>query len=126
MAILRASAQAEMQLDAALRAIHLTADRWRALVFMHRHPESSMADLINALVMPPTSATRTVDALVDIGAVFRTHDSADRRRVVLQVSTDGLALIAAATRALELVELPEPEVERISGRADHSPDGSQG
>lgn len=65
-----------------------------------------MADLINALVMPSTSATRTVDALVDVGAVFRVHDPTDRRRVVLHVSADGLGLIDAAAEVLDLVDVP--------------------
>lgn len=107
LAILSAYAQVEAQMDAALRSINLTVDRWRALAFMHKNPGSSMADLINALVMPSTSATRTVDALVDLGAVFRAHDPADRRRVVLHVSTDGLELIDAAAAALDLVDIPE-------------------
>lgn len=106
LAILSASAQVEAQMDGALRAIDLTVDRWRALVFMHKNPGSSMADLINALVMPSTSATRTVDALVDVGAVFRVHDPTDRRRVVLHVSADGLGLIDAAAEVLDLVDVP--------------------
>lgn len=94
-------------MDGALRAIDLTVDRWRALVFVHKNPGSSMADLVSALVMPSTSATRTVDALVDLGAVFRVQDPSDRRRVVLQVSADGRGLIDAAAQVLDHVDVPE-------------------
>lgn len=107
LAILSASAQVEAQMDGALRAIDLTVDRWRALVFVHKNPGSSMADLVSALVMPSTSATRTVDALVDLGAVFRVQDPSDRRRVVLQVSADGRGLIDAAAQVLDHVDVPE-------------------
>lgn len=103
---LRSLALVQAQVDTALRAIDLTVDRWRALWFIRRNPGSAMADLIDALVMPSTSATRTVDALVEVGAVFRAHDPVDRRRVVLQVSSDGLALLAAASGVVDAVELP--------------------
>lgn len=112
---LRTAAQIESTIDAALRPLDLTADRWRALTFVTRHPGSSMADLIEALAMPSTSATRTVDALVEVGALFRSPHPHDRRRVTLHVSAPGKRLLRSATAAL--TELFDPAAIDLSDGA---------
>ena len=52
-----------------------------------------MSDVIDALVVPSTSATRIVDFLVDVGAVFRTLSPQDRRRTTLRLSARGQRLL---------------------------------
>ena len=106
LAVLRAAALIQADLDALLRPTDLTVDRWRALLFIQRHPGSSMSDLIDALVIPSTSATRTVDALVDLGAVFRSPDAGDRRRVTLRISAQGQAMLSALAQPIASLDLP--------------------
>lgn len=65
-----------------------------------------MADLIEALAVPPTSATRIVDALVECGALFRSAHPQDRRRVTLHLSAQGKQLIRRARAALETARIP--------------------
>jgi DNA-binding MarR family transcriptional regulator len=103
--ILRTAALIESRLDVALRPLDLTADRWRALVCISQQPGAAMADLIDALAMPSSSATRTVDALVEIGALFRTPHESDRRRVTLNLSAQGKQLLAEAAGAVAALGL---------------------
>ena len=70
--LLRRAAVVAARLETALSSTDLTVDRWRALAHIEANPGCSMSDVIDALVVPSTSATRIVDFLVDIGAVFRT------------------------------------------------------
>lgn len=107
LALLRAAALVHAQLDAMLRPTELTVDRWRALLFVQRNPGCSMVDLIDSLVIPSTSATRIVDALVDLGAAFRAPDPGDRRRVTLRISAQGQAMLTALAERIASVELPE-------------------
>lgn len=105
--ILRAAALLQSRLDAVLRPFDLTTDRWRALAFVAKNPGAAMADLIEALAMPATSATRTVDALVETGAIFRSPHPSDRRRVTLRLSAPGKRLLLAANAAIEAMDLAD-------------------
>lgn len=91
--LLRDAAIVGGRIDAAARGHGLTVDRWRALVAIAANPGCSMGEVIEALVLPATTATRTVDALVDMGAVYRTPAVEDRRRVTLRVSGHGVTLL---------------------------------
>jgi DNA-binding MarR family transcriptional regulator len=93
MALLRRAAVIGMQIDDALRGTELNLDRWRALEFIKSSPGCSMADVIDGLVITPTTATRAIDALVEVGAVFRAPAPRDRRRVTLRLSAHGAALL---------------------------------
>jgi len=95
LAELRSAALLQSALAEALRGSDLTVDRWRCLAQVSEQPGASMTDLVDGLVMAPATASRAVDALVDSGLVFRSLDPADRRRTVLQVSPDGVAVLAA-------------------------------
>ncbi|PRY14125.1 MarR family winged helix-turn-helix transcriptional regulator [Kineococcus rhizosphaerae] len=97
---LRSAALLQNAVADALRGTNLTVDRWRCLAHVAHHPGASMTDLAEQLVMAPATASRAVDALVDQALVFRSLDPADRRRVVLRVSPDGAAALAAVSPAL--------------------------
>lgn len=100
LALLRQAAEVGMRIDEALRATELNVDRWRALEFIESSPGCSMAEVIDALVITPTTATRAVDSLVEIGAVFRAPAPYDRRRVTLQLSAHGAALLREVQPAI--------------------------
>lgn len=105
--VLRAAALVQSQLEDALHPYDLTSDRWRALKAVQAHPGASMAELIDALVMPSTSATRTVDALVEMGALFRAPDPDDRRRVTLHLSAQGKRLLRQVQDGVAGIILPD-------------------
>lgn len=92
-ALLRRAALVAATLEDALSETDLTVDRWRALRCVEANPGCSMSDVVEALVIPSTSATRIVDSLVEIGAVFRTSSPHDRRRTTLRLSSHGSALL---------------------------------
>ena len=100
LALLRRAAVIAVQIDDALRGTELNVDRWRALEFIQSSPGCSMAEVIDALVISPTSATRAIDALVEVGAVFRAPAPHDRRRVTLQLSAHGAALLRKVQPAI--------------------------
>jgi len=107
LSVLRVAAETQSQLESALRPLDLTVDRWRALMMIRATPGASMAEVIEALVIPATSATRVVDALVDLGAVFRTPAPEDRRRVTLRLSAEGLRKLRRAQDAIHAIEPPD-------------------
>ncbi|MBS1691555.1 MAG: MarR family transcriptional regulator [Actinobacteria bacterium] len=105
LAFLRQAALVTLDIEAALRDTDLGVDHWRALAFVETSPGCSMAEVIDALVIPPTSATRTIDALVEMGAVFRAPAQHDRRRVTLRLSVHGAALLRKTEPAVLRINL---------------------
>lgn len=105
LAFLRQAALVTLDIEAALRDTDLGVDHWRALVFIESSPGCSMAEVIDALVIPPTSATRTIDALVEMRAVFRAPAQHDRRRVTLRLSVHGAALLRQIEPAILRIDL---------------------
>lgn len=99
--LLREAAAVQARLADALADSGLTVDRWRVLAHVAESPDASMSDVADALVLPPASTTRAVDALVEIGTVYREVHPVDRRRVVLRVSAQGVALLARVAPAVE-------------------------
>jgi len=91
--LLRRAALVATSLETALSSTDLTVDRWRALAHIESNPGCSMSDVIDALVVPSTTATRIVDFLVEVGAVFRTLSPHDRRRTTLRLSSHGQGLL---------------------------------
>ncbi|KRD13816.1 hypothetical protein ASE48_30165 [Mycobacterium sp. Root265] len=100
LALLRRAAVVAAEIDGALAGTDLTVDRWRALHVVHHRPGCSMSDIVEALAVPSTSATRIVDALVELGAVYRTVSQQDRRRTTLRSSSHGAELLRAAESAI--------------------------
>ncbi len=107
LSVLRVAAEAQSQLEGALRPLDLTVDGWRVLMTIRAAPGASMAEVIEALVIPATSATRVVDALVERGAVFRTPAPEDRRRVTLRLSAEGLRRLRRAQDVIRAIEPPD-------------------
>ena len=99
-ALLRRAAIVAAGIDDALAGTDLTVDRWRALHFVHQNPGCSMSDIVGALAVPSTSATRIIDALVELGAIYRTLSQQDRRRTTLRSSSHGAELLRDAESAI--------------------------
>ncbi|MCV7430387.1 MarR family transcriptional regulator [Mycolicibacterium bacteremicum] len=104
LALLRRAAVVADGIDAALAGTDLTVDRWRGLHVIHHNPGYSMSDIVEALAVPSTSATRIVDGLVELGAVYRTASTQDRRRTVLRSSSHGAELLRTAESAISAMD----------------------
>ena len=107
LAALRAAALLEVRITAALEGTELTLDRWRSLTFIRDHPDSSMADVIDALVIPSSTATRVIDALVDLGAIYRAPAAADRRRITMRISAQGQAMLRDVSPQIAEINVEE-------------------
>jgi DNA-binding MarR family transcriptional regulator len=107
LALLRRASLMAASIESALSGTDLTVDRWRALAYIESSPGCSMSDVIDALVVPSTSATRIVDFLVEIGAVFRTLSPRDRRRTTLRLSSHGQGLLRDAEPTIVRISTPQ-------------------
>lgn len=106
--VLRDAALLQNRLADALADSGLTVDRWRVLAHVAESPDASMSDVADALVLPPASTTRAVDALVETGSLYREVHPGDRRRVVLRVSAGGAALLTRVAPAVDAVAQAVP------------------
>jgi DNA-binding MarR family transcriptional regulator len=69
----------------------MSVPQFRVMVYIVRHPGASLAQLANFLGQAPPSASKLVDALVRQNLIERRVDSADRRRITLNISPQGQA-----------------------------------
>ena len=83
------------RLDERLRPYGLTEAEFRALVSLHSFPEGSAnpGDLCGGMGQSPANITRITDVLVERGLILRLPDAHDRRRLVLQVTPQGVTLL---------------------------------
>ncbi len=104
----------DSHLELLLRPLGLTVSRHRALTVIWRLGSCTMSELAIMSAVDRTTLTRTVDQLVAEDLVTRSVDPADRRKVTLNVSRLGRALLHqanAAARVLNdecLADVPEP------------------
>ena len=85
--------RAEMR---ACRTLPLSVPQFRALYFVARHPAASLSDVATHVGVALPSMSRLVEGLVARKLVARTGHAADRRRLVLQLTGRGQALVQAA------------------------------
>ncbi|GGO91866.1 MarR family transcriptional regulator [Nocardioides phosphati] len=87
-----------------LEAEDLTVEHGRILAVLRIEPGLTMSMIAESAVVPAATLTRLVDRLVESALVLRRVDPADKRRVVVALSSRGAALadrLAEAERALE-------------------------
>lgn len=90
--------------DAALAPMAIDSKDFGALrVLAHREP-SSQLQVAQALGIDRTTMVTLLDALEGKGIVTRRPDSADRRRNVVELTTQGLGTYDAARAAYERAE----------------------
>lgn len=90
----------ERQVSIALADTGLTPDAWRTLRRIVHAPGCSMKDLLDALALPPATATRVVDSLVERSAAYRRIADDDRRSVVVYPTGAGIETLALADSAV--------------------------
>lgn len=96
--------------SSAARAAELTPRQHQALLAIKGFPAErspSVGQLAKRLMIQHHSAVELVDRLVEAGLIVRSHDSQDRRRVLLQL-TD-----AAEDRLAELSAVHLEELQRL-------------
>jgi MarR family transcriptional regulator for hemolysin len=80
------------------RSLDLTVPQFRALAFVNRNEDSSLWEVAHHMGLTPPSTSRLVDGLIARGLMARNDHPADRRRVRLTVTDNGLAILEASTQ----------------------------
>jgi len=103
------------------RAASLSVAQFRLLLFVRRHPGTSLSPVAEHLGTTLPAASQLVERLVRAGFVTREQHLAERRRVELRLTEAGGATLAecdARTRAWlceRLSGLAGEELDRLSG-----------
>ena len=106
-------------LDNLLRPVGLTALQYTALTVLERHPDLSSAQLARSSFVTAQSMADMITALEGRGLIERHRDQADRRRLVVALTTAGRELLGiyreqvAALEARMLAGLGGEEISRL-------------
>jgi DNA-binding MarR family transcriptional regulator len=90
------SIRTEMRLH---RISGLSVPQFRAMLYLRRHPETSLIDVANHLGLTPPACSKLMDGLVARYLVVRQNSSHDRRRISLHLSAKGEQSLDSAERA---------------------------
>jgi DNA-binding MarR family transcriptional regulator len=102
------------------RAASLSVAQFRLLLFVRRHPGTSLSPLADHLGTTLPAASQMVERLVRAGLVTRAQHAEERRRVELRLTETGDATLAecdARTRSWlceRLSGLDEAELDRLA------------
>jgi DNA-binding MarR family transcriptional regulator len=88
------------QVEVATASVDLTLSQYRALALLGEGPEAASA-LAEKLAVSRPSVTGVIDGLVTRKLVTREHDAGDRRRIGLDLTSEGRRLLAAADAEIE-------------------------
>ena len=97
------------------RRYGLSISEWRVMAVLGRFPGLSAAEVADRTAMDKVAVSRAVNRLIASGRVRRGTDAEDRRRSVLDLTTDGRQIYQRITPVLlryerELLEtLPTPD-----------------
>lgn len=80
------------------RSADLSVPQFRALGFVHRHPETSVSAVAEHLGLSAPATSRLLDSLVERGLLERQVSATDRRFVALRLSPRGIAVREDARR----------------------------
>jgi MarR family transcriptional regulator for hemolysin len=80
------------------RSFDLTVPQFRVLGFVNRNEGSSLWEVANHVGLTPPSMSKLVDGLIARGLMARKDDPDDRRRVRLNVTARGQAILETATQ----------------------------
>jgi DNA-binding MarR family transcriptional regulator len=81
------------ELDDLTRPVGLTALQYTALTVLEQHPDLTAAHLARHSFVTSQSAADMVGALLDRGLIERHRDPADRRRLVMALTSEGQRLL---------------------------------
>jgi DNA-binding MarR family transcriptional regulator len=86
------------------RKHRLSATTWRILSIIGRYEPVFAGTAAQRSTMEPDKVTRAVDRLVRLGLVVRNTDVADRRRVILCLSSRGRTVYGEIERAFQKLD----------------------
>lgn len=92
----------------------------RSLAFLRYNPGSNLTDLAEYIGVSLPSMSKLVDTLTARGLILRTSDAKDRRRIRLDLTDTGLAILAKAREAVKasfaakLAKLSPKDLEQIT------------
>ena len=101
-------------------AADLRVPELRSLAFLRHSPGSNLTDLAEYIGVSLPSMSKLVDALSSRGLIDRQADPADRRRVRLQLTSEGASVLARAREAVKarfaarLARLEEADIALIT------------
>jgi DNA-binding MarR family transcriptional regulator len=102
------------------RDSNISIPQFRTMRFIQRNPDSSLSNLAEHLGLTLPSVSKLVDGLVKQKLVTRKESTADRRRLILELTQAGASIVdaarasARANLAKKLSELSNDELEMIS------------
>ncbi|HUA46648.1 MAG TPA: MarR family transcriptional regulator [Solirubrobacteraceae bacterium] len=102
------------QVEVAAATVDLTLSQYRALALLGEGREAASA-LAEKLAVSRPSVTGVIDGLVARELVTRHHDEGDRRRIGLDLTSEGRRLLATADAEIE---------RRLRDIASYQPDGA--
>ena len=97
--VARTAARLGRQVDAALASVELSSAQYRMLFQLADGAEASTM-LARKLEVSAPSVTAVVDGLVNRGLIVRSHSELDRRRVSLELTDEGRAVLIAADESV--------------------------
>jgi DNA-binding MarR family transcriptional regulator len=95
----RTAAWLAKQVELGLATVELSLSQYRILGALAEGSAMS-SSLAERLAVRPPSVTAVIDGLVARGLVDRTHSEDDRRRISLAMTTEGVAVLESADRAV--------------------------
>ena len=98
-----------------LAAAGSSLNEWRVLAQLVEGAGSAMSDVASALDVPPSTATKLIDAMVAANLVYRRGDENDRRRVVVHLAPRGRA---AHAKLAPLVQAEHAELTALADEGD--------
>ncbi|HUY07604.1 MAG TPA: MarR family transcriptional regulator [Acidimicrobiales bacterium] len=97
--VARTAARLGRQVDAALAVVDLSSAQYRMLFQLAEGAEASTT-LARKLEVSAPSVTAVVDGLVNRGLIIRSHSHLDRRKVSLDLTEAGRAVLVAADESV--------------------------
>lgn len=97
--VARTAARLGRQVDAALAMVDLSSAQYRMLFQLSDGAEASTT-LARKLEVSAPSVTAVVDGLVNRGLIVRSHSELDRRKVSLELTDEGRAVLVAADESV--------------------------
>jgi DNA-binding MarR family transcriptional regulator len=92
------------RIERVLKPASLTLEQWRVLSLLTDGDGHAMSEIAAHALVPPPTLTKLVDKLVDRALVYRRVDDADRRRILVFLSTRGRTLHRKLDVAVRLEE----------------------
>ncbi|MDR3494164.1 MAG: MarR family transcriptional regulator [Ancalomicrobiaceae bacterium] len=111
--------QLEEELQERLRPAGVPIEQLRILEVLHAQDGRSMGDLAARALIEPTTLTKIIDRMVSDGLVYRSPDSADRRRVLIRIGPSGKTLFKRLDRITTAQEerlqkqIPQAKLEEL-------------